>query len=70
MQLQAFALQHQVTFPKADIGIATALGPRGAVVIEPLTSAMRSKRSTNRANRPLLKFRCLVSICIVSTYVN
>ena len=38
MQLQAFGLQHQVTFPKADIGIATAGGPLGAVVIKPLTS--------------------------------
>ena len=32
--------------------IATALGPRGAVVIEFLASVMQSKRSTNRANRP------------------
>ena len=46
-------------FLKADIGIATALGPLDTVVIEPSTSAIRSKRFTNRANWPAKNFALL-----------
>ena len=39
--------------------IATTRGPLGAVVIEPPASAIRSRRSTNRANRPAKNFALL-----------